>query len=151
MVVIHCLEPEPQRRYQNARELSEDLERHLAHRPLRYALEPSLCERMTKWARRHPTLCSSTSVALLALTLILLLGVGVWFVAEDLGNASARLRYGAFRAAFEECQFLLNTNGGPPDHLERGIRLARQTLAGYGVGGPGDWTAGPLDSLSSRN
>ena len=73
----HCLEPDPQRRYQDARELSEDLERHLAHRPLRYAPEPSLRERMTKWARRHPTLCSSTSIAILALTLMLLLGTVV--------------------------------------------------------------------------
>ena len=142
-IIHHCLETDPQRRYQNARELSEDLERHLAHRPLKSAHEPSLRERMTKWARRHPTLCSSTSIALLALTLILLLGSVAWFVAEDLGNASARLRRGDFRAAFEKCQFLLNTNGGPPEHLERGIRLARHTLDGYGVGGPGDWTAGP--------
>ena len=142
-IIHHCLETDPRRRYQNARELSEDLERHLAHRPLKSAHEPSLRERMAKWARRHPTLCSSTSIALLALTLILLLGSVVWFVAEDLGNASARLHHGDFRAVFEECQFLLNTNGGPPEHLERGIRLARHALDGYGVGGPGDWTAGP--------
>jgi tetratricopeptide (TPR) repeat protein len=143
-IIHHCLEPDPQRRYQNARELYEDLDRHLAHRPLRYAPEPSLRERTTKWAKRHPTLCSSTSIALLALTLILLLGAAVWFVTEALRNASARLHHGAFQAAFEECQFLLNTNGGPPEHLEQGIRLARHTLEGYGVGGPGDWTAGPF-------
>ena len=57
-IIHHCLETDPQRRYQNARELSEDLERHLAHRPLKYVHEPSLRERMTKWARRHPTLCT---------------------------------------------------------------------------------------------
>jgi tetratricopeptide (TPR) repeat protein len=143
-IIHHCLEPDPRRRYRNARELSEDLERHLAHRPLRYAPEPSLRERMTKWARRHPTLCSSTSIALLALILIVLLGAVVWFVAEHLREASARLQHGDFRAVFEECQFLLNTNGGPPEHLERGIRLARHTLDGYGVGRPGDWTTGLL-------
>jgi len=55
-IIHHCLETDPQRRYQNARELSEDLERHLAHRPLKSAHEPSLRERMAKWARRHPTL-----------------------------------------------------------------------------------------------
>ena len=41
-IIHHCLETDPQRRYQNARELSEDLERHLAHRPLKSAHEPSL-------------------------------------------------------------------------------------------------------------
>jgi tetratricopeptide (TPR) repeat protein len=142
-VVRHCLERDPQRRYQCARELLEDLERHLAHRPLRYAPEPSLRERAGKWARRHPTWCSSTSIALLALTVILFLGAAAWFRSEGLRNDSARLHRSAFRTAFEECQLLLNTNGGPPEYLERGIDLARRTLAGYGVGGPGDWTVGP--------
>ncbi len=143
-IIHHCLESDPQRRYQNARELHEDLERQLAHRPLRYAPEPSLRERTSKWARRHPTLCSSTSIGLLALTLILLLGAAVWFVAEDLRNASARLHYEAFQTTFRDCQVLLNTNGGPPEHLEQGIRLTRDALDGYAVGGPDHWTAGPL-------
>jgi serine/threonine protein kinase len=69
-IIRRCLEADPDRRYQSARELQEDLERQLSHQPLRYAPDPSPRERTRKWARRHPRLTSSTSVALLALGLI---------------------------------------------------------------------------------
>ena len=65
-IVRHCLEPDPSRRYQTARELHEDLQRQLEHRPLKYAPEPSLRERVRKWTRRHPRLSSSTSVGVIA-------------------------------------------------------------------------------------
>ena len=145
-IVQHCLEPDPARRYQTALELHEDLERHLADRPLRYAPEPSLRERLAKWARRHPAALSSTTVSCLGLFLIALLVIFAWIVVEEYRGASARLSRGAFRVAFEECQLLLNTQSdqGSTEHLARGVRLAREALAGHGVGGPGDWTAAPL-------
>ena len=40
-IVRHCLEADPDRRYQTARQLHEDLERHLHDLPLRHAREPS--------------------------------------------------------------------------------------------------------------
>jgi serine/threonine protein kinase/tetratricopeptide (TPR) repeat protein len=52
-LVQHCLEPDPQRRYQTARELHEDLCRQLSSRPLRYAPNPSRTERVRKWTWRH--------------------------------------------------------------------------------------------------
>jgi serine/threonine protein kinase/Tfp pilus assembly protein PilF len=72
-IVRRCLDPDAARRYQSARELREDLERQLAHQPLRHAPEPSLRERARKWARRHPRLTSSTTVA--AAAAVVLLGV----------------------------------------------------------------------------
>ena len=53
-ILGRCLEPDPARRYRSADELREDLERHLTDRPLRFAPEPSLRERASKWARRTP-------------------------------------------------------------------------------------------------
>src|SRR5262249_852255 len=47
--VRHCLEPDPARRYQSARQLQEDLQRHLDHLPLAHAPEPSPRERLAKW------------------------------------------------------------------------------------------------------
>jgi len=79
-IVRHCLEPDPARRYQSAAHLHEDLERHLAHLPLRHAPEPSARERAAKWARRHPRLASSTSMAILAG--VVLLGVLAAFLAR---------------------------------------------------------------------
>lgn len=65
-IVRHCLEGDPRRRYQSARQLREDLKRQRQHRPLRYAAEPSLRERLKKWARRHPRLLSPTALGTVA-------------------------------------------------------------------------------------
>ena len=73
-IVHHCLEPDPSRRYQTARELQEDLRRQLDNLPLRYAPEPSVRERAAKWARRHPRLTSSTTVGIIAATLLVTVG-----------------------------------------------------------------------------
>src|SRR6266851_3544025 len=70
-ILRHCLEPDPHRRYQTARELQEDLERQLSNRPLKHVPDRSPAERIRKWARRHPRLASSTSVAAVALFAIL--------------------------------------------------------------------------------
>ncbi len=53
-IVRRCLEPDPARRYQSARELKEDLDRHLNDEPLKHASDRSLLERLGKWRRKHP-------------------------------------------------------------------------------------------------
>lgn len=53
-IVARLLNPDPARRYQTARHLQEDLECHLANRPLKHGREPSLRERARKFVRRHP-------------------------------------------------------------------------------------------------
>jgi tetratricopeptide (TPR) repeat protein len=68
-IVRHCLEPDPARRYQSARELQADLQRHLENRPLEHAAEVSRVERAAKWVRRHPRLAVA-GVACAALVLI---------------------------------------------------------------------------------
>jgi serine/threonine protein kinase/tetratricopeptide (TPR) repeat protein len=144
-IIHHCLEPDPARRYQTALELHEDVERHLANRPLRYAAEPSPRERLGKWARRHPTACSSTTISSLGLALVALLGALGWVKHAEYRDAWARSRHAAFREAFEACQLLLNTytEDGPSEHLAAGTRLALRALGDYGIGGPGDWTSSP--------
>ncbi len=74
-IVRRCLEPEPDRRYQNCQELIEDIRRQLNHEPLKYAPEPSLLERARKWFRRHPRLVSSSTavIALEAVVIVALL------------------------------------------------------------------------------
>jgi serine/threonine protein kinase/Tfp pilus assembly protein PilF len=144
-IIHHCLEPDPADRYQTALELHEDLERHLADRPLRHAAEPSLRERMSKWRRRHPAAFSLTTISVLGLVLIALFLAVAWLVIDDFRGTAARLHRSSFRAAFEQCQLLLNTapDEGSTAHLARGVRLAREALDGYGVGGHGDWTLAP--------
>ena len=70
-IIRHCLEPDPSRRYQTARELHEDLQRQLENRPLKYAVDPAIRERLHKWTRRHPRVSSFTSVGVIAAVLLL--------------------------------------------------------------------------------
>ena len=58
-----CLAPDPARRYQQADHLADDLRRLLDDRPLKHAPELSRVERARKFARRHPRLTSSGTVA----------------------------------------------------------------------------------------
>ena len=53
-ILRRCLESDPARRYQSARELQEDLDRQRLYQPLRYAADPSPRERIAKWLKRNP-------------------------------------------------------------------------------------------------
>lgn len=90
---------------------------------------------------------SRPAYLLLALALMAAGGAVGWLVTEAWSGYRwrgdlARLRHREFQAALQKCQLLLNasTDEGSSGHLARGIRLARETLDGYGVGGTGDWT-----------
>ena len=91
-IVRHCLEPQPSRRYQAARELHEDLRRQVEHRPLKYAAEPSPWERVRKWTRRHPRVSSSTVVGILAALVILAVRVRLMLRVRHLGRLKAEQR-----------------------------------------------------------
>lgn len=64
-VVEKCLEREPSRRYASARDLADDLDRFLAHRPIR-ARRPPFPERVAKWVRRQPLLAGAALAGLAA-------------------------------------------------------------------------------------
>jgi tetratricopeptide (TPR) repeat protein len=83
---------------------------------------------MGKWARRHPGLCGSTSIALFALVLLGLLGGAAALVYDRMQGLAARVRYRAFDQDFTEIQFLLNTAGGSNEHLKKGIEKVTRTL-----------------------
>jgi serine/threonine protein kinase/Tfp pilus assembly protein PilF len=61
-IVQCCLDANRERRYQSAAQLRDDMHRQLENLPLNHAPEPSLVERMRKWARRHPRLASPGAV-----------------------------------------------------------------------------------------
>ena len=123
-----CIAFDPARRYAHAADLAEDLRRFLDDLPMKHCPEPSVRERTGKWARRHPGLCGSTSIAIVATLLIGLLGAAVTLVYDKLQDLSARVRYRVFDQDFTEIQFLLNTTGGSNEHLKKGIEKAAQTI-----------------------
>ena len=132
-IVRHCLEPAPGRRYRSAGDLHEDLERHLANLPLKYAPEPALAERAGKWVKRHPRLGSSTTVALLAA--LLLAGLTSALVARGsrLAGFEASRELARFRDEATSVRFALNDRVGDPRRRAAGEALARKALGRYGV------------------
>jgi serine/threonine protein kinase/Flp pilus assembly protein TadD len=130
-IVRRCLEPDPARRYQTARQLHEDLERHRNHQPLLHTREPSWRERAAKWMRRHPRLASSGTVAAVA-AVLLLLGVVGWEArgrhVEQLEAADGLAR---FRAEAREAKLLLSARTTDRTQEQEGLQLARQALQRY--------------------
>lgn len=73
-IVHKCLAPEACGRYATADDLREDLERQLAHRPLKHAPNTSLIERTGKWARRQGKVGAALALAAVAALVVLVLG-----------------------------------------------------------------------------
>ncbi len=149
-IVRHCLEPDPDRRYATARELQEDLSRQLENLPLRHAPEPSWLERAGKWARRHPRLASSTTVAVVAAAL--LMGVAsAFFVLR--GGYERAVAADSFRKLVDErsqAVALLTTPELDPTLIEEGMSLCRVAVKRYGVLENRSWLSHPLAATLSR-
>ena len=74
-IVGHCLESDPNARYQSAGALAEDLEHWLRHEPIR-ARRVGVFTRGRKWVRRNPT--TTMLVAALVVLAAAIVGVTVW-------------------------------------------------------------------------
>jgi WD40 repeat protein/tRNA A-37 threonylcarbamoyl transferase component Bud32 len=62
-IALKCLEKEPQKRYANAQELADDLQRWLAGVPIK-ARRVGTPERALKWARRRPAIAALVALVL---------------------------------------------------------------------------------------
>jgi serine/threonine protein kinase/Tfp pilus assembly protein PilF len=156
-----CLEPDQNRRYQNAAELAEDLRRFLDDRPLKHAPELSAAERLRKWARRHPRLTSSASVAAVAAVLLTVTAGGAAAVVttvrqhqvatqEALNASRAEQRRREYEEGTREALCLVNATPALSDHTpatlehtRRGQAVCEQTLGLYQVLERPDWEQHP--------
>lgn len=73
-IIESCLAAERTGGYHSLRQLQDDLDAHLAHRPLLHGPNRSLKERVTKWMRRNPVLASTWSLTGLFLLLAVVFG-----------------------------------------------------------------------------
>ena len=78
-IVRKLLAPAPKDRYQTANDLREDLTRQLADRPLQFAANRSIPERLGKWRRRNP---KALVAVLLASVLAIAGATGVYAFGE---------------------------------------------------------------------
>ncbi len=140
-IVAHCLEPEPSRRYQSAQELREDLERHLANRPLRHAREPRR-ERARKWARRHQRLaaCLLAGIAVAALSV----PPTAWYVARERERTrSAHAARDHFADEVKAVRYLLFARGLSGTDRDEGTRRAQTLLDRYAILDDSAWRERP--------
>jgi serine/threonine protein kinase/Tfp pilus assembly protein PilF len=159
-IVQHCLQPDPVRRYQSARGLQEDIERHLQNLPLRHAPNPSLLERLAKWKRRHPRLTSTTSIAAVAVVALATIATAAWVSVSDLQADVERLAqqqavqsaadtWQQFSKDARAAQLDVYARIGERDHLERGLAHCRDALARYHVLDNPQWREQPAVVLLS--
>jgi tetratricopeptide (TPR) repeat protein len=134
-IIQKCLEPDPVRRYQNARELREDLERQRHDLPLKYASEPSLRERARKWRKRHPRLTSLTSALVIA-GFVLVGCVAVFSVQMARQTAlayhdQAALAHQSLQDNLRTAQFLFNKRELERDDWNKGTQACEVALKPY--------------------
>jgi serine/threonine protein kinase/Tfp pilus assembly protein PilF len=141
-IIRKCLAPNPFDRYATARDLQEDLERHLNHQPLKHVRVRSWKERLRKWAVRHPRLSSSTSVAGIALVLITLLTLSAGYARERNRTYRAAEIYRQHGTEFRAVQTFLDDRNRSLPALDEGLGNCRSLLGRYGVAEDGtddDW------------
>jgi serine/threonine protein kinase/Tfp pilus assembly protein PilF len=129
-IVRKCLAPDPALRYQQSDHLAEDLQRFLDDRPLRYAPELSRSEQVRKFARRHPRVTSSGTVAMAAALVLLATG---WVLAgfrDRLGAAQAREKLRAHERGTTQALCLINTvlDLENQEQLREGVKVCEETL-----------------------
>jgi serine/threonine protein kinase/Tfp pilus assembly protein PilF len=141
-IVLKCIEADPERRYQKARDLKEDLERQLRHLPLKHIREPSLRERFDKFARRHPYLTSTASVCSLSLAVVAAVSIGAFTIRERVRTLEAHSEFATHELNLRSIQAQLDERSPPNKRLDRGLDESRRELARYAISADGptpDW------------
>jgi tetratricopeptide (TPR) repeat protein len=143
-IVLHCLEPDPDRRYRSARELQEDLRRQLDDQPLRHAPDPSLRERVGKWARRHPRLTSATSVGVVSACLLVAVGSGLLARQRHLRRLEAADSFRRLSDEVRQADVLLGSRDADLRQVEEGVALCRDAVGRFRVLEEPSWLSSPL-------
>ncbi len=79
-ICLKAMAKEPQRRYQSAGEMADDLRRYLHDEPI-HARRIGLAGRVARWCRRNPALASTIVVSVV--TLAVLAGASYWRVLQE--------------------------------------------------------------------
>jgi tetratricopeptide (TPR) repeat protein/tRNA A-37 threonylcarbamoyl transferase component Bud32 len=148
-ILAKLLSPDPEWRYRSARELREDVARHLADRPLRHASSASVRERVAKWRRRNRRLAPVLGVAVAALVLLILPATVIAVRQSQLAARAKEVRRAEATVAAEEAVARLRIAAveigfrADPAAPARGLRTARAVVAEYGAADAPGWEERP--------
>lgn len=145
-VVMKCLEKEPERRYESARALADDLQRWLDGEPV-LARKTSLSYRLMKRARKNKTLVAVSGAALIAI--LVLAAYGIQTTLQARARAALAQRFGQ---QIERMDAILRVGHTIPLHDTRqerrmiesqvaDIRSQLGRLGSVGIG-PGNYALG---------
>jgi len=149
-IVQHCLHQNPAQRYPNARFLQEDLWRQLHHLPLKNIPEPSVRERLGKWARRHPHVTSASSIGILGLILTVgLLGL-LWLRHQQMEALAAAESLHRLDSERIEAEILLGARDAAPGQKKAGQKLIDAVLERYGLPDTPGWESRNLVTRLSK-
>ncbi|HET8797499.1 MAG TPA: protein kinase, partial [Thermoanaerobaculia bacterium] len=118
-IVMKCLEKDPQRRYESARALAEDLRRYLDGEPIQ-ARRTTFVHRWVRRARRHPTMAALLAVAGLAVLASL-----AWAVTTSLQSAERQRAAQRFGQEVERIEAVARYSNMLPLH---DVRRERQWI-----------------------
>src|SRR5439155_24490896 len=81
--------------------------------------------------KRHPSVTSSTTVAIAAGVVIVALAVSLMLWSQRLGRLEALESLNQFQEDSRTAQFLLTTRAADADQLDEGLKAARRALDRY--------------------
>jgi eukaryotic-like serine/threonine-protein kinase len=129
-ICLKCLAREPERRYQTAAELADDLQRFLSGRPI-LAKPPTPWARLLLWTRRNPMIATSLAAVVATLLLGSIVSTSLWLQSA----ANAREAQGLateLSANQEQLQIALEVSESQRNRAQRRFddlrKLANQLL-----------------------
>jgi WD40 repeat protein/tRNA A-37 threonylcarbamoyl transferase component Bud32 len=125
-ITLKCLEKEPSRRYQTARELADELGRVLRHEPIR-ARPITQPEKLWRWCRRKPALATALGFALAALLIGLVTTSWQWRRAERLAESERDGRIAGQRQLYVAAMNLAQA-AWEQNHVSRTRKLLNETV-----------------------
>lgn len=126
-IVLRALAEEPERRYPDAQQLADDVQRHLDNQPI-LARPDSLRYRSAKFARRHRAAVVATALGLAAL--LATSSIAVWQAVQK-STEAARART-ALRQSEAVGEFMLSVFGAADPASRSGVDTPAGTLLAAG-------------------